>query len=506
MSPTSEPTVGPPADAEPEPTVGPPADAEPEPTVGPLPDAEPEPTVGPLAHAQPEPTGPDDGAAADALRSELTGRVDPDPTASAAADASARTGVVASGSSGTDDHLHRLQARADAHLMSTYPVAPAAFVRGQGTALFDGDGQPWLDFLCGLAVTSLGHAHPAVTEAVARQVATLVHTSNLFLTEPEVELGEKLARVTGWDDAKVFFAQCGATANEAAIKLARKHGKAQHPDKVRVVALEGSFHGRTLATLEATGQAAKHAPFAPLAGFVDHVPHDDPDALRAAVTETTSAVLLEVVQGEGGVRPLSDEMLLAAREACDAAGALLVIDEVQTGVGRTGPWFAFQDTPVVPDVITVAKALANGLPIGACIAHGEAAAVFAPGDHATTFGGNPVTCAAANAVIDTIEAEGVLVTAAARARRLRDGLDRLVGAAPLAAGVRGRGLLLGLELDRPVASEVVAACRDRFLIVNAVGPDVVRLAPPLTVARQEIDLALAAISEALAHVDGTTTG
>jgi acetylornithine/N-succinyldiaminopimelate aminotransferase len=402
-------------------------------------------------------------------------------------------------------HLHELQRRAEARLMSTYPVAPAAFVRGQGTALFDGDGNPWLDFLCGLAVTSLGHAHPAVTEAVTRQVATLVHTSNLFLTEPQVALAEKLAAVTGWDDAKVFFAQCGATANEAAIKLARKHGKARHPDKVRVVALEGSFHGRTLATLEATGQAAKHAPFAPLAGFVDHVPHDDPDALRAAVTDATCAVLLEVVQGEGGVRPLSDEMLLAAREACDAVDALLVIDEVQTGMGRTGPWFAFQASPVEPDVITVAKALANGLPIGACIAHGEAASVFTPGDHATTFGGNPVTCAAAIAVIDTIESEGVLVTAAARARRLREGLERLVGTAPFAAGVRGRGLLLGLELDRPVASEVVAACRDRFLIVNAVGPDVVRLAPPLTVARQEIDLALAAVAEALTHVAETTT-
>jgi acetylornithine/N-succinyldiaminopimelate aminotransferase len=397
-------------------------------------------------------------------------------------------------------HLDDLAGRAAAHLMSTYPAPKAAFVRGKGTALFDGDGNVWLDFLCGLAVTSIGHSHPAVTAAVAGQAGTLVHTSNLFVTEPAVELAAKLARLTGWGDARVFFAQCGATANEAAIKLTRKHGKRHHAGKVRVVTLEGSFHGRTLATLEATGQPEKHLPFEPLAGFVDLVPHDDPDALRSAVTEDTCAVLLEVVQGEGGVRPVPDEVLVAAREACDAHGALLVVDEVQTGMGRTGPWFAFQDSPIVPDVITVAKALANGLPIGACIARGEAGEVFEPGDHATTFGGNPVTCAAANAVIDTIESEGLLAAARTRSRRLQEGLHRLVATSPLAVDVRGRGLLLGLQLASPVAAAVEAACRDRYLIVNAVAADVVRLAPPLTVTRQEIDLALAALEEALQEI------
>jgi acetylornithine/N-succinyldiaminopimelate aminotransferase len=392
--------------------------------------------------------------------------------------------------------------RAAARLMTTYPPTDLAFVRGKGTALFDEDGNAWLDFLCGLAVTSLGHAHPAVTAAVAHQADTLVHTSNLFVTEPAVTLAEKLARVTGWDDARVFYAQCGATANEAAIKLARRHGKAQHPDKVRLVTLAGSFHGRTLATLEATGQPEKHAPFEPLTGTVDTVPHDDPDALTAAVTADTCAVLLEPIQGEGGVRAVPAAVLTAAREACDAVGALLMFDEVQTGIGRTGPWFAFQDTPVQPDVITVAKALAGGLPLGACIARGAAAEVLRPGDHATTFGGNPVTCAAANAVIDTIEGEGLLTTAAARARRLVAGLERLVDEQPLAVGVRGAGLLLGLELDAPVAAEVQAACRRRFLIVNAVAPDVVRLAPPLTVERAEVDLALAGLGEALAEVGG----
>jgi acetylornithine/N-succinyldiaminopimelate aminotransferase len=396
------------------------------------------------------------------------------------------------------------QSRDAAHVMPTYGRRGLAFTHGHGTALFDGGGRAYLDFLTGLAVASLGHAHPAVTDAVTAQVGRLVHTSNLFLTEPMLGTAERLARITGWDDATVFFAQCGGTANEAAIKLARRHGKRQHDGKVRMVTLQGSFHGRTLATLEATGQPAKHDPFQPLAGFVDTVPHDDPDALRTAVTNDHCAVLLEVVQGEGGVRPLSDEMLLAAREACDAVGALLMVDEVQTGMGRCGPWFAFQDTPIVPDVITVAKALANGLPIGACIAHGDAAKALEPGDHATTFGGNPVTCAAANAVIDAIEAEDILDHARDRSTQLQDGIAALAGTHPYVTGVRGRGLLLGIELDAPVARAVEAACEDRFLIVNAVGDDVVRLAPPLNVTAAEVDLALAALGEALTHVHDST--
>ena len=399
-----------------------------------------------------------------------------------------------------DAALSRMQARDAAHVLPTYGRRGLAFVRGEGTALFDPAGRPWLDFLTGLAVTSLGHAHPAVTRAVADQAATLVHTSNLFLTDPMLGTAERLARITGWDDARVFFAQCGATANEAALKLARRYGKDQHADKVRVVTLEGSFHGRTMATLEATGQVAKHERFAPLAGFVDTVPYDDPDALRDAVTDEHCAVLVEVVQGEGGVRPVPVEVLVAAREACDAHGALLLVDEVQTGMGRTGPWFAFQDSPVVPDAVTVAKALANGLPIGAMIAHGAAAGAFRPGDHATTFGGNPVTCAAANAVIDTIESDGLLAAAADRSAQLRAGVEALATTHPCVPGVRGRGLLLGVELDAPVARAVEAACEDRFLIVNAVGTDVVRLAPPLTVRADEVDLALAALGDALVAV------
>jgi acetylornithine/N-succinyldiaminopimelate aminotransferase len=385
--------------------------------------------------------------------------------------------------------------------MPTYRTPPLTFVRGEGAALFTADGDAYLDFLSGLAVTSLGHAHPAVTRAVSDQAASLTHTSNLFITPPAVQLAERLARITGWDDARTFLCNSGAEANEAAIKLARRHGLSRSPTKVRLVTLEGSFHGRTLATLEATGQTAKHAPFVPLAGFVDHVPHDDPDAVRDAVGPDTSAVLLEVIQGEGGVRLVPDEVLLAAREACDAHDALLIVDEVQTGVARTGEWFAWQGSPIVPDVITLAKALANGLPIGACVAHGSAADALGPGDHASTFGGNPVTCAAAVAVIDTITEESLVARARRAEARLRGALDVVAADREVVTGARGRGLLLAIELSAPVAAEVEAACRDRFLIVNAVGPDLVRLAPPLIVSDEEIDLAAAALGDAVRAVE-----
>jgi len=394
-------------------------------------------------------------------------------------------------------------------LLRTYPDTDVVFVSGRGSWLVDADGEEWLDLLSGIAVTSLGHAHPAVTAAVTAQVGTLVHTSNLFLSPPALELAERLASLVGWPDARMFFAQCGATANEAAIKLARRHGKLQHPTKVRVVTLEGSFHGRTLATLEATGQAAKHEPFAPLAGFVDTVAHDDPAALTAAVGPDTCAVMLEVVQGEGGVRPLSPEMLAAARAACDAHGALLIVDEVQTGVGRTGSWFAFQRTDAVPDVVTLAKALGNGMPIGVCIAHGAATDAFRPGEHATTFGGNPVTAAAALAVIDVIEAEGVLDAVATRAAQLRMGLADIGARTGAVREVRGVGLLLGVVLTGPFAADVAARCRAERVVVNAVGSDVLRLAPPLTLSAEEAEHALTVLGRtigAAAAAASTTSG
>jgi acetylornithine aminotransferase len=398
----------------------------------------------------------------------------------------------------TDDPAGRAWvAVARQRIMRTYPDTDVVFASGHGSWLVDTDGGEWLDFLSGIAVVALGHAHPAVTRAVAEQAATLVHTSNLFLTTPALELAERLAVLAGWPDARVFFAQCGATANEAAIKLARRHGKRQHPDKIRIVTLEGSFHGRTLATLEATGQAGKHAPFLPLAGFVDTVAHDDPAALTAAVGADTCAVLLEVVQGEGGVRQLDAQMLAAARAACDEHGALLMVDEVQTGIGRTGSWFAFQQTDIVPDVMTLAKALGNGLPIGACIARGPAADALQPGEHATTFGGNPVTAAAALAVLDVIESEGILGSVATRAAQLRMGFADLAAMTGTVLEVRGVGLLLGVVLAAPVAADVAQRCRAARLVVNAVAPDVLRLAPPLNVSIEEVDLALEILGTAI---------
>ncbi len=399
-----------------------------------------------------------------------------------------------------DDATADAHARDAAHVMGTYGRRRPVFVRGQGTVLFDAAGVARLDFLGGLAVNALGHSHPAVARAVSEQATTLQHTSNLFITEPMLGLAERLAEMTGWDDAKVFFANCGATANEAAIKLARRHGKSIDAQKVRIVTLDRSFHGRTMATLEATGQPEKHTPFEPLLGYVDTVAHDDPAAVTAAVTDDHCAVLLEVVQGEGGVRPISPDVLAAARAACDAHDALLIIDEVQTGVGRLGEWFGFQTTDVVPDVITVAKALANGLPIGAVVAHGPAADVFGPGDHATTFGGNPVTAAAANAVIDTIRAERLLDAARVRSLRLTTALDGLAQRHDLVTGWRGRGLLVAIELTQPVAAAVERAAEDHGLIVNAVGSDLVRLAPPLTVSNAEIASAITALTAALDEV------
>ena len=387
-------------------------------------------------------------------------------------------------------------------MQPTYGAPDVVFVRGEGAVLIDAEDGEWLDLLSGIAVTSLGHAHPAVAAAVADQAGRLVHTSNLFLTTPALALMERLAGLLGWDDARTFLAQCGATANEAALKLARRHGLAQHPGKSRVVALEGSFHGRTLATLELTGQPAKRAPFEPLAGFVDHVPFDDAAALAAAVGPDTCAVVLEVVQGEGGVRPVPADVLAAAREACDRHGALLWFDEVQTGIGRTGTWFAFQGTDVVPDVITLAKGLGNGLPIGACVARGPAGTALQPGQHGTTFGGNPVASAAALAVLDTIEADGLLDAVAARAGQLRLGLADLAAGTGAVREVRGTGLLLGVVLTAPVAADVEARCRAGRVIVNAVAPDVVRLTPPFVITPDQtaraLDVLCGAIEAAVA--------
>jgi acetylornithine/N-succinyldiaminopimelate aminotransferase len=388
-----------------------------------------------------------------------------------------------------------LAEREAAALLPTYRRRPVTFVSGEGAWLTDAEGRRYLDFLCGLAVTSLGHAHPAVAEALSFQVQRLEHVSNLYYTVPQVELAERLKALLGWPDGRAFLCNSGAEANEAAIKLSRRHGLGQAPGKVEVVSLDGGFHGRLLGALLLTGNPAKHAPFQPLGSWVTHVAYDDPEALAAAVTDRTCAVWVEVVQGEAGVRPVPAEVLAAAREACDRHGALLVVDEVQTGIGRLGAWFGWQTTGVEPDVVCLAKALANGLPIGGIVARGAAAEAFAPGDHATTFGGGPVVTAAALAVLDVIEREGLVANAAHMGAVLEDRLDGLVGG--VVTGHRGRGLLQALTLDAPIASQVVAAALEQGLVVNDVAPDAVRLAPPLTVDEDLIDEALTRLGAAL---------
>jgi acetylornithine/N-succinyldiaminopimelate aminotransferase len=378
------------------------------------------------------------------------------------------------------DEIKRLDA--EFH-MATYGRQPVAFVRGEGARLWDTAGKEYLDFLAGIAVMSVGHSHPAVVEAIRAQAGALAHVSNLFYTEPQALLARRLHELLGW--GKVFFGNSGAEANECALKLARRWVNARDGGaRSGVVAALGSFHGRTFATLAATGQPHKHEAFTPLPTWFSHVALNDEDALRAAIDDSTTAVLLEVVQGEGGVRVATPEFLRAARKLCDEHGAALIFDEVQTGLGRTGRWFAYEHFDVRPDIVTLAKALGGGLPIGACVAREEIASAFGPGDHATTFGGGPIPCASALAVLHVIETEG-LVERSARAGELLMSALRDAGMKGVVE-VRGLGLLVAVELTEPRAADVVAACLARGLVVNNVTPSTIRLAPPLVVTDAEI--------------------
>ena len=384
--------------------------------------------------------------------------------------------------------------------MHVYGRQPVAFARGEGVKLWDVDGKEYLDFVAGIAVMSVGHSHPKVVEAIREQAGTLSHVSNLYYTGPQVTLARRLHDLLGW--GRVFFGNSGAEANECAMKLARRWQRENgRPERAGVVAALGSFHGRTVATLAATGQPAKHEPFAPLPReLVHHVPLNDADALEAALDGDIGALLLEVVQGEGGINPAAPEYLKAARELCDERGLLLIFDEVQTGLGRTGRWFGYQHSGVVPDVITLAKALGGGLPIGACIAREDVAEAFKPGDHATTFGGGPVPCAAALAVLDVIESEDLVGNSARMGERLVNGLRDALADSDAVTEVRGAGLLVGVELSGEFAKEVVDAARDRGLIVNNVKPDTVRLSPPLVVSERDIDSAVELLTQAIAAV------
>ncbi|MFF3668129.1 acetylornithine transaminase [Microtetraspora malaysiensis] len=365
--------------------------------------------------------------------------------------------------------------------MPNYGVPPIALARGEGTAVWDLDGRCYLDLIGGIAVSSLGHGHPALVEAVSRQVATLAHTSNLFLHEPEVLLAERLGGLLG-APARVFLANSGTEANEAALKLAIKYGKAN--GRSYFVAAEMGFHGRTLGALSLTGKPAIRDQFGPFPIDVRFVPYGDADALKSAVTDECAAVFLEPTQGEAGVVPPPEGYLRAAREICSATGALLVADEIQSAIGRTGHWFAHQADGVLPDVLTLAKGLGGGMPIGACVGIGPAGTIFEKGDHGSTFGGNPVSCAAALAVLDTIEREDLLAHVQAVARELRDGIEAI--GHPLLKGVRGRGLWLALVLTADRSARVQEAAQEAGFLVNALQPDAVRLAPPLVVTSSEV--------------------
>jgi len=383
--------------------------------------------------------------------------------------------------------------------LQTYARQPITLVSGRGCWVTDDAGREYLDLVAGIAVDVLGHAHPAITEAVARQAGRLVQVSNLYYTLPQVELAEALVARSPFD--KAFFTNSGTEANEAAIKLARRHGGERGAHEV--VSLTGSFHGRTLGSLAATGQPKYQAPFAPLPVGFRHVAPNDVDALDEAVTDATCAVLLEPIMGEGGIHPLNDEFLVAARAACDRVGALLMLDEVQTGVGRTGTFFAFEQTPIVPDGVTLAKGLAGGIPIGALLVR-DGAAAFKVGDHGTTLGGNPLSCAAALATLGVIDDEGLMANARTRGAQLTAGMDRLV-ADGLATAVRGRGLMLGLETAGPIARTVVAAALERHgLLINATGDTTLRLVPPLTISAEEVDVAIARLGAAIADAGGSS--
>jgi acetylornithine/N-succinyldiaminopimelate aminotransferase len=381
----------------------------------------------------------------------------------------------------------RLQARFEAALMGNYGTPPVALVRGEGCRVWDADGREYTDLIAGIAVSSLGHAHPAVIDAVTRQVRAIAHTSNLFLHEGEIALAERLLALLG-ADGRVFFTNSGTEANEAALKLARRQ---QGPARPVMVAAEGGFHGRSMGALALTGKESIRQQFGPFGVDVRFVRYGDTDALAAAVGPDCAAVFLEPCQGEAGVVPAPAGYLAAARELCDASGALLVIDEIQSGIGRTGGWFAHQADGAVPDVLTLAKGLGGGLPIGACIGLGPAGKALAKGDHGSTFGGNPVACAAALAVLTTIEADGLLAHAAAIGDRLASGLAAI--SHPLLTGVRGRGLWLAAVLAGPAAGTVEAACRRAGFLVNAVQPDAIRLAPPLILSAGEAGGFLAAL-------------
>ena len=391
------------------------------------------------------------------------------------------------------------QDRWNAVMLANYGTPAVAITHGSGMVAVDADGREYLDFLGGIAVNALGHAHPALADAISKQASELIHVSNLAVHPRGVELAERLVGLTGWD-AAVFFAQDGATANEAALKIARRFGYSSAPDgaKQRIVSMHGSFHGRTMGALAVTGNPAKREPFAPFGHDVTFVPFGDLDALGEAMAPDVAAVMVEPIQGENGVVVPPAGFLRGVRALTSAFDALMIVDEVQSGIGRTGEWFVSTAEGVVPDLMTLAKGLAGGLPLGAVIATGVARDAFRPGDHGTTFGGNPLSCAAALAVIDTIDSLGLLANAHEMGAAICAGVAAI--GSPLIQEVRGPGLWIGIVLTDAIAAPLEAKLRAAGFLVNAAKPDVLRLAPPLIVQREHVDRFVRALAQALGEL------
>ena len=380
------------------------------------------------------------------------------------------------------------------HLLSTYARLPVEFERGEGVWLWDTEGRQYLDALSGIAVCGLGHAHPDVARAIAEQAARLVHTSNLYGIPHQSTLADRLCSLSGME--RVFFCNSGAEANEAAIKIARLYGHSRDIDNPAIIVTKNSFHGRTMATLTATGNRKVQAGFEPLVqGFV-RVPYNDVGAIRKVAENSSNvvAVLVEPVQGEGGINMPADDYLVELRQLCDAQNWLLMLDEIQTGMGRTGNWFAFQHTGIQPDVVGIAKALGNGVPVGACMARGVAAKMMKPGSHGTTFGGNPLATRAALAVLDAMESGDLVAQAARRGQQLMDGFRKQLADLPGIESIRGRGMMIGIELDRP-CGELVGRAINRGLLINVTAERVVRLLPPLITSENQAEMIVEIVSE-----------
>lgn len=386
-----------------------------------------------------------------------------------------------------------IQALEDKYVMNTYKRLPGIYVKGEGCYLWDENGKKYLDFLAGIAVNQIGHCHPVVIDALTQQARTLMHTSNYLATPPAAKLAKKLCEISGME--KVFFTVDGTTANETALKLAKKHGLTRRPGAdYEIISLHNSFHGRSLGSLSATAQARYQDQFKPLLpGFV-HIPVNDVAALRSAFSEKTAAITFEPIQGEGGVTEIAEEFAKEARNLTRESGALLILDEVQAGIGRTGKWFAFQHWGIEPDVLCIAKALGGGVPVGACLTKGFANTLFVHGDHGSTFSGNPISTCTGEAVLDVIESEGLMENAVRMGRLLADGF-RAMG--DIVAEVRGKGLMLGIKLSKPIARDAVMRALEDGLITNATDDTTLRLLPPLNVTAEQVETALTIYAKAL---------